>query len=78
MSDDLDAARVGGPPADWNKVEVFYNGKWSGDWIEVDAKKGWGIRFAKDDEGQFILEGDHAKRETLRGTFRLRRRDAAE
>ena len=61
---ELTHARVGGPPADWNNVEVCYDGKWSGEWIEVDAKEGWGIRFAKD-------AGDDAKRETMMGAFSL-------
>ena len=80
MSDDLIYARVNGPPADYHNVEVCFEGKWSGDWdwVEVNADEGWGIRFAKDDKGQIIQEGNDAKRETIRGDFRLRRRGATQ
>jgi len=70
--DELTGARVGGPPDDWFNVEVWFDGKWSGDWVEVNAKKGWGIRFARDDHGHIICEGNDAERETMRGEFRLR------
>ncbi len=76
LTTELTHARVGGPPAGWHKVEVCYDGKWSGDWVEVDANKGWGIRFAKDANGQHILDGDHARYEKMTGDFCLRYRES--
>ena len=72
---ELNYSVVGGPPADWNNVEICFDGKWSGDWIEVNAAEGWGIRFAKDADGEFLIEVDHYKRETVKGDFTLRYRE---
>ena len=72
---ELTYARVNGPPADYRNVEVCFEGKWSGDWVEANADEGWGIRFVKDAEGRVIIEGDEAKRETVTGVFRLRYRE---
>ncbi len=65
-------AVVAGPPIDWHKQEVCFEGKWSGDWIEVNVVEGWGIRFVKDAKGRFVPDGDDVKRETMTGVFRLR------
>ena len=59
---ELTYARVNGPPADWNKVEVCFDGKWCVGWLEVDVAEGKGTRFAHDKSG----------RETVSGEFRLR------
>ena len=72
---ELNYVRVNGPPADFQRVEVCFDGKWSGEWIEVNTVDGWGIRFAKDADGQFIVEGHAAKRETMTGDFSLRYRE---
>ena len=69
---ELTHARVGGPPDDWHKVEVCFDGKWGGDWHEVDVDEGWGIRLVRDAKGRPILDGNHARYEKKTGDFSLR------
>ena len=70
---ELTHARVGGPPDDWHKgIDVWFDGNWSGDWIEVNVEEGWGTRFVKDAKGRFIIDGNDIKRETMIGVFRIR------
>ena len=74
LTTELPYARVAGPPADWHKVEVCFDGKWGGDWHEVNVEEGWGIRFVRDAKGRHILDGNHARYEKVTGVFRLRYR----
>ncbi len=76
LTTELAHARVGGPPADWNNVEVFFDGERSGDWVDVEASEGWGIRFAKDASGQHIIDSGYARYEKVTGAFRLRYRES--
>ncbi len=76
LATELNHARVGGPPADWHNVEIWFDGEWSGDWVDVNASEGWGVRFAKDAKGQHILDGNYVRYEKKTGAFRLRYKES--
>ncbi len=65
-------ACVGGPPNDWFNLEVLFNGSISADWIEVNVEKGRGTRYARDDEGEYIIKNNGLVHETVSGDFKLR------
>lgn len=69
---DLDHITVGGPPFDWHKFEIFLNGELSLDWIEVNAKDGWGIRYARNESAEFFTEFNEAAIERICGKFEIR------
>ncbi len=70
---DLDHVKVGGPPFDWHKFDIFLNGELSSDWIEVNAKEGWGIRYAQNESVEFFQEHNEYATERIAGKFEIRR-----
>jgi hypothetical protein len=73
--DALTYAQVGGPPHDWQGLQVIdlATGLPVGEVIEVNATEGWLIRYATDDAGNVVPDGDEAKRERIKGDFEIRR-----
>ncbi len=75
---ELTFAKIGGPPADWDKLDVIdlATGKpFLGDAIEVDTKRGYVVAYCMDDMGQPALDENGQKRTVkIAGRYRLERR----
>jgi hypothetical protein len=68
-------AKVGGPPHDWCGLRIFNEdtGAELDHVVEINAADGWLVRYAKDERGELILEGDALKKERVEGNFRIER-----
>lgn len=69
----LTYAKVGGPPAHWQKLEVIDNtsGKLIRDVLEVNTMEGWLTRHIRDGDDNLVLDGGQLAKETISGRFRI-------
>lgn len=79
-ADEITFAKVGGPPADWARLDVIDAATGQivdADVIECDTVKGYIIALKRDADGNLIV-GKDDKIETVRieGRYQLRRREA--
>lgn len=50
-------AKVGGPPANWNRLDIKKNGVSRHDVMEVDVLGCWAMVFARDSSGHLMDDG---------------------
>lgn len=68
-------AKVGGPPWWWHEARIIDldTGREVERVVEANAVEGWVERYASDENGRAIVEGDELKVERLTGRFEIRR-----
>ena len=67
-------AKVGGPPDDWNNLEILLDGKVINYVIEVDTEWGCATVFKLNEDGGVICDGEDFATETIFGNFEIRQK----
>lgn len=63
---DLLYAHIGGPPHDWNRLDIFLDGVQVRNVIEANVAQNYVIRFKTDDKGMYVVNPYTHRTETER------------
>jgi len=72
-------AKAGGPPNNWNNLDIYFNDKLSteNNWVEVNVEEGWGRKFKLGDDNKPIpnFKTGEVEMEMITGTFIIKEKE---
>lgn len=72
-------AKVGGPPANWQDLDIknLDTGKPVRECVEINTEDGWALVYAHDDDGTLIIRDDEIVKKRIEGHFQISERSRA-